>query len=325
MIGRNLLKLGAVVSCCLIAMSGALAQDLAFPSKPVRVIVPFTAGGSPDLLARTVGQKLTEMWGQPVVVENYPGAGGAVAARMVARAPADGYTWLVAPNSVLVFAPLIGPVPYDVQKDFAPIGMGISVQNLLVVNPSLPVHNVPELLALARSRPNELTYASGGAGSPQNFSLELLKSMTGTSIRHIPYKGSQAALTDLLGGRVDMFLSQANSLLPMIKAGKLRLLAGTGAKRYKSFPNVPAVAETIPGYSVDIWSGFVAPSGTPAKVIEKANADLRKVLAMKDVQAIFEAQGVEARPSSPQEMATIIKSDTARWAKVVKEANIKAQ
>ncbi|WP_455280865.1 Bug family tripartite tricarboxylate transporter substrate binding protein [Cupriavidus necator] len=325
MIRRNLLKLCAIVPCCLIAVSGALAQDPVFPSKPVRVIVPFTAGGSPDLLARTVGQKLTEMWGQPVVVENYPGAGGAVGARMVARAPADGYTWLVAPNSVLVFAPLIGPVPYDAQKDFVPIGMGISVQNLLVVNPSLPVHNVPELLALAKSRPNELTYASGGAGSPQNFSLELLKGMTGKSIRHIPYKGSQAALTDLLGGRVDVFLSQANSLIPMIKAGKLRLLAGTGAKRYQSFPNVPAVAETVPGYSVDIWSGFVAPKGTPATVIEKANADLRKVLAMKDVQAVFEAQGVEAHPSSPQEMATIIRNDTARWAKVVKEANIKAE
>lgn len=325
MIGRNLLKLCAAVACGLLTPLCATAQDQPFPSKAIRIIVPFSAGGSPDLLARTVGQKLTQMWGQPVVVENYPGAGGAVAARMVARAPADGYTWLVAPNSVLVFAPLIGPVPYDVQKDFAPIGLGITVQNLLVVNPTLPVHNVAELLALAKSKPNELTYASGGAGSPQNFSLELLKNMTRTSIRHIPYKGSQAALTDLLGGRVDIFLSQANSLLPMIKAGKLRLLAGTGEKRYGALPSVPAVAETVPGYSVDIWSGFVAPKGTPEKIIQKANADIVKVLAMKDVQAVFEAQGIEVRSGSAQEMASVIKNDTVRWAKVVKESNIRAE
>jgi len=296
-----------------------------YPNKAVTIVVPFTPGGSPDVLARTVAQKLQEMWGQPVIVENQPGAGGAIAAKAVAHAAADGYTWLVAPNSVLVFAPLLGAVPYDPVKDFAPIGLAISVQNLLVVPPTLPARNVQELLALAKSRPGQLTYASGGPGSPQNFSLELLKSMSGTSIQHVPYRGAQAALPDLLAGRVDMFLGQANALLPHIEAGRLRLLAGTGAKRYASLPQVPTVGEALPGFSVDIWSGFVVPAKTPVDVIRRANADIVRVLAMPDVQAVLARQGIEVRSSTPAEMTAVIKADLARWSRVVKEANIKPE
>jgi len=314
------------LACAALALFSLASSHAApYPSKPVHIVVPFTPGGSPDVLARVVGQKLQELWGQPVIVENQPGAAGAIAAKAVARAPADGYTWLVAPNSVLVFAPLIGPVAYDPVKDFAPIGLAISVQNLLVVSPSVPARSVPELLALAKARPGQLTYASGGPGSPQNFSLELLKSMTGTSIQHVPYKGAQAALPDLLAGRVDIFLGQANALLPHIEAGRLRLLAGTDAKRYASLPQVPTIGETVPGFSVDIWSGFVAPANTPAEVIRKAQADVARVLAMPDVQATLAKQGIEVRASTSAEMAAAIKADLARWGRVVKEANIKAQ
>ena len=314
------------LACAALALFSLASSHAApYPSKPVHIVVPFTPGGSPDVLARVVGQKLQELWGQPVIVENQPGAAGAIAAKAVARAPADGYTWLVAPNSVLVFAPLIGPVAYDPVKDFAPIGLAISVQNLLVVSPSVPARSVPELLALAKARPGQLTYASGGPGSPQNFSLELLKSMTGTSIQHVPYKGAQAALPDLLAGRVDIFLGQANALLPHIEAGRLRLLAGTDAKRYASLPQVPTIGETVPGFSVDIWSGFVAPANTPAEVIRKAQADVARVLAMPDVQATLAKQGIEVRVSTSAEMAAAIKADLARWGRVVKEANIKAQ
>ncbi len=309
---------------CLLASSFTCFSQ-GFPNKPIRIIVPFTPGGSPDVAARTIGQKLSEMWGQPVVVENRPGAGGAIAAQYVAKSPADGYTWLVAPNNVLVFAPLLGPVPYDPVKDFAPLALAISVQNLLVVNSAVPAKNVAELIALAKSKPGGMTYASSGSGSPQNFSLELFKSMTGTSIQHVPYKGAQAALPDVLAGRVDMFLSQANSLLPQIEAGKLRLLAGTGEKRYGSMPAVPTIAETVPGYSVDIWSGFVAPAGTPRDVVAKASADIAKVLAMKDVQETFSKQGIEVRPSTAEEMSAVIKADLVRWGKIVKDANIKAE
>jgi tripartite-type tricarboxylate transporter receptor subunit TctC len=220
---------------------------------------------------------------------------------------------------------LLGAVPYDPVKDFAPIGLAISVQNLLVVRPTLQAKDVKELLALAKARPGQLTYASGGPGSPQNFSLELLKSMSGTSIQHVPYKGAQAALPDLLAGRVDIFLGQANALLPHIESGRLRLLAGTGAKRYASLAQVPTVGEALPGYSVDIWSGFVAPAKTPADVIRKANADLMRVLAMPDVRAVLAGQGIEVRSSTPEAMATVIESDLASWGRVVKEANIKAE
>lgn len=319
----SLAVLGLVVSSCLSQAAAQTAQT--FPNKPIRIIVPFTPGGSPDLLARTVGQKLQTMWGQPVVIENHPGAGGAIAAQMVARAPADGYTWMVAPNSVLVFAPLLQKLPYDPVKSFAPVGLAISVQNLLVVHPSVPVKDVKELLALAKAKPGHLTYASSGAGSPQNFSMELLKSMTSTDIVHVPYKGAQAAMPDVLGGLVNVFLSQSNSLLPHVDAGKVKLLAGTGTKRYSALPNVPTIGETVPGYSVDIWSGFVMPANTPKDVVAKANNAIRFVLAMPEVQAGMSKQGIEVQTSSPEQMAKVLQADLARWGKVVKEANIKPE
>ncbi|WP_232080815.1 Bug family tripartite tricarboxylate transporter substrate binding protein [Variovorax sp. SRS16] len=319
------MRVYAFVALALSSLIPGLAVAQPYPNKPLKIVVPFTPGGSPDVLARTVAQKLQQLWGQAVIVENQPGAGGAIAAKAVARAPADGYTWLVAPNSVLVFAPLLGAVPYDPVKDFAPIGLAISVENLLVVHPAVPARNVKELLTLAKARPGQLTYASGGPGSPQNFSMELLKSMSGTSIQHVPYKGAQAALPDLLAGRVDVFIGQANTLLPHIESGHLRLLAGTDAKRYASLLQVPTVGEALPGFSVDIWSGFVAPAGTPADVIRKANADLVRVLAMPDVKAVLARQGIEVRSSTPAEMAAAIDADLVRWARVVKDANIKAE
>jgi tripartite-type tricarboxylate transporter receptor subunit TctC len=320
-------RLLAGLAAFLFAFHGptARAESPSFPTKPIRIIVPFTPGGSPDLLARTVGMKLQAMWGQPIVVENVPGAGGSIGAQAAARAPADGYTWLVAPNSVLVFAPLLQRQHYDPIKSFAPVGLAITVENLLVVHPSLPVKNMAELIAFAKAKPGELTYASGGPGSPQNFSVELLKSMAGLDMMHIPYKGTLAALPDVLNGSVPVFLSQANALLPHVEAGKLRLLAGTGARRYPALPNVPAIAETVPGYSVDIWSGFVMPANTPEPIIQKANAALLRVLAMPDVQAVFAKQGIDVAPSSPRQMAATIQSDLARWGKVVKEAQIKAE
>jgi tripartite-type tricarboxylate transporter receptor subunit TctC len=315
--------LALIVSSCLGQATAQTAQ--AFPNKPIRIIVPFTPGGSPDLLARTVGQKLQTMWGQPVVVENHPGAGGAIAAQLVARAPADGYTWLVAPNSVLVFGPLLQKLSYDPVKSFAPVGLAISVQNLLVVHPSVPAKDVKELVALAKAKPGRLTYASSGAGSPQHFSMELLKSMTSTDIVHVPYKGAQATIPDVLGGLVGVFLGQSNSLLPHIEAGKLKLLAGTGTIRYSTLPNVPTIGETVPGYSVDIWSGFVMPANTPKEIITKANNAIQFVLAMPEVRAGMSKQGIEVQPSSPEQMAKVIQADLARWGKVVKEANIKAE
>jgi tripartite-type tricarboxylate transporter receptor subunit TctC len=316
--------LSAVLAGGLLAAGPAQAQG-AFPSKPIKIVVPFTPGGSPDVLARTVAQKLSDAWKQPVVVENVAGAGGTIGAQAVARAAPDGYTWLVAPNNVMIFAPLIQQVPYDPVKSFTPVALAISVQNLLVVHPGVPAKTVAELISLARSQPGKISYASAGVGSPQNFSAELLKSMAGIDMVHVPYKGAQAALPDVLSGLSPVFISQANSLLPHIEAGKLRLLGGTGTKRYASLPQIPAVAETVPGYSVDIWSGFVMPAGTPKDIVDKASAAIRQALASPDVQALFNKQGIEVTPSTPEQMAETIRSDLARWGKVVKDANIKAE
>ncbi|MES2979947.1 MAG: tripartite tricarboxylate transporter substrate binding protein [Pseudomonadota bacterium] len=318
-------SLPLVLFAALSIVTGAVHGQSAFPTKPIKIVVPFPPGGSPDLLARTVGQKLQEMWQQPVVVENVPGAGGTIGAQNVARAPADGHTWLVAPNNVLIFAPLLQQVPFDPVKSFAPVALAISVQNLLVVNPSVPAKNVAELISLAKSQPGKISYASGGLGSPQNFSTELLKSMAGLDVVHVPYKGAQAAMPDVLSGLVPVFISQANSLLPLIESGKLRLLAGTGEKRYATLPNVPTVAETVPGYAVDIWSGFVMPANTPKDIVDKSSAAVRQILALPEVQAIFNKQGIEVSSSTPEQMANVIRSDITRWAKVVKDANIKAE
>lgn len=319
-----LAALGCAAACTLGAVT-ALAQAPAYPSKPIRLVVPFPPGGSPDLLARTLSSKLQDRLGQPVVVENLPGAGGAIGAQAVARAPADGYTWLVTPNSVLVFAPLLGPVPYDPVKDFAPVGQAIAVENLLVVHPSVQAKTVQELVALARANPGKLTYGSGGPGSPQQFSMELFKSMSGTDITHVPYKGAQAALPDLLAGRVDVFLGQANSLIPHIEAGRLRVLAGTGSTRYASMPNVPTVAETLPGYAVDIWSGLAMPAGTPKDIVDRISAEMARAIDTPEVRAEFAKQGVAVRPGSPQQMGDAVSKELASWGRVVKEANIKGQ
>ena len=292
-----------------------------YPTKPIKIVVPFPPGGSPDLL----GQKLQDLWGQPVIIENTAGAGGAIGAQAVARAPADGYTWLLAPNSVLVFAPLLQHQPYDPIKSFTPVGLTVSVQNLLVVHPSLPVKSVQELVAYAKAHPGKLSYASGGLGSPQNLSAELLKKIAGVDLVHVPNKGAQPALLDVLAGLTPLFISQSNSLLPYVESGKLRLIAGTGQARYPSLPNVPAVSESIPGYSVDIWSGVVMPANTPREVVDKANEAIRKVLQMPDVQAILSKQGIEVRLSSPEQMACVIRSDLSRWEKIIKDANIKAE
>lgn len=317
--------LGFVAACFAAGAIAASPAAVDFPTKPIKIVVPFPPGGSPDLLARTIGQKLQDVWGQPIIVENTAGAGGAIGAAAVARAPADGYTWLLAPNSVLIFAPLLQRQSYDPMKSFAPVGLAISVQNLLVVHPSLHLKSVQELLTYAKANPGKLSYASGGMGSPQNLSVELLKKMAGVDMVHVPYKGAQTALLDVLSGLSPVFISQANSLLPYVESGKLTLLGGTGEGRYASLPNVPSVGETVPGYAVDIWSGIVMPANTPKEIIEKSSAAIKKVLEMPDVRAIFAKQGIEVHPSSPEHMADVIKADLGRWGKIIKDANIKAE
>ncbi len=300
------------------------AQNTAYPARPVKFIVPITPGGSNDVVARVIAQKLTEQWGQAVTVDNRPGAGMNLGADLVAKSPPDGYTWLLGANNIFVTNPHVGKTPFDVFKDFTPISQVALVPFVLVVHPSVPAKNVAELVAYAKANPDKLNYGSSGNGSPQQLASEMLNHAAGIQMQHVPYKGAVPAITDLLGGRIQVFIGAINSLLPHIKEGKLRLIAGAGGKRFAAFPDVPAIAETVPGVALDVWLGVFMPAGVPKDVVARVNADIARVLQLPDVKANLSGQGIETAPSSPEALAATIKDDYARWGKVIREANIKA-
>ena len=306
----------------LVAASAAAAQS--FPSKPVRFIVPITPGGSNDVVARAIAQKLTETWGQPVVVENRPGAGMNLGAEAVAKSPADGYTWLLGANNLFAFNPHMGKLPFDVFKDFAPVTLVATVPFVMVVHPAVPAKNVAEFLAYAKANPGKLNYGSSGNGSPQQLAAELLARTGGLSLQHVPYKGAVPAITDLLGGRIELFIGAINSLMPHVKDNKLRLLAGAGAKRFAALPDLPAISETVPGVALDVWLGVFMPGATPRDIVVKVNGDIARVLNSPEVRSSLAAQGIETLTSTPEALAQTIRDDHARWGRVITEANIKA-
>ena len=301
-----------------------LAQNTAYPARPVKFIVPITPGGSNDVVARVIAQKLSEQWGQAVTVDNRPGAGMNLGADLVAKSAPDGYTWLLGANNIFVTNPHVGKTPFDVFKDFTPISQVALVPFVLVVHPSVPAKNVAELVAYARANPDKLNYGSSGNGSPQQLASEMLNHAAGIQMQHVPYKGAVPAITDLLGGRIQVFIGAVNSLLPHIKEGKLRLIAGAGGKRFAAFPDLPAIAETVPGVALDVWLGVFMPAGVPKDVVTRVNTDIARVLQLPDVKANLSGQGIEPAPSSPEALAATIKDDYARWGKVIREANIKA-
>lgn len=299
----------------------AWAQD--YPNKPLRIVVPFPPGGSNDVLGRVLGQKISEAMGQPVLVDNKAGAAGNIGTDFVAKAPADGYTMLVASNTGLAINPVLYPkLPFDAIKDFEPITLLGGLPIVLVINANVKASSVTELIALAKKDPNKITYASAGAGTPQHMSAELFKSMTGTKITQVPYKGSGPALIDVIAGTVDIMFCPINSALPHIRSGKLRALGVATAKKVTLLPEVPTVAETVPGYVSDIWIGMMAPAKTPAPVIAKLNTELRKALSLPDVKDKLAEQGIEATSSTPAELANLIAADQKRWAVVIKGAGI---
>jgi len=300
------------------------AQNTPYPARPVKFIVPITPGGSNDVVARVIAQKLSEQWGQAVTVDNRPGAGMNLGADLVAKSAPDGYTWLLGANNIFVTNPHVGKTPFDVFKDFTPISQVALVPFVLVVHPSVPAKNVAELVAYAKANPDKLNYGSSGNGSPQQLASEMLNHAAGIQMQHVPYKGAVPAITDLLGGRIQVFIGAVNSLLPHIKEGKLRLIAGAGGKRFAAFPDVPAIAETVPGVALDVWLGVFMPAGVPKDVVARVNADIARVLQLPDVKANLSGQGIETAPSSPEALAATIKDDYARWGKVIREANIKA-
>lgn len=318
---RNILKISLASSLS----SGVTAQTPAnFPSRPIKFVVPITPGGSNDVVARTIAQKLTEIWGQPVTVENKPGAGMNLGADLVAKSPPDGYTWLLGANNIFVTNPHVGKTPFDVFKDFSPITQVALVPFVLVVHPSVPARNVGELVDYAKRNPDKLNYGSSGNGSPQQLASEMLNHAAGIKIQHVPYKGAVPAITDLLAGRIQIFIGAVNSLLPHIRDGKLRMLAGAGGKRFMAFPDLPAIAETVPGVALDVWLGVFMPAGVSKDIIMKANSDIHKVLQLPEVKNNLVAQGIEPATSTPEALSNIIRDDYARWGKVIRDADIKA-
>jgi tripartite-type tricarboxylate transporter receptor subunit TctC len=317
---KRFLCLAALLLC----VSHAFAQT--YPAKPIRIVVPYPPGGFNDTLGRTFAAKFSEAWGQPAFVENKPGANTVIGTDFVAKSAPDGYTLLIVAFPFAVTPSLLKNMPYDTVKDFAPVVWAAVSPNVLVVNPSLPVKSVAELVALAKAKPNSLSYASTGNGSSNHISMELFKSLAGVEIVHIPYKGSGPAVTDLLGGQVQLMFDNAPNVMPQVKAGKLRALGMSSAKRSSFAPDIPTVAESgVPGYEVAVWFGLVAPAGTPREIVQKLNAEAMRILAMPDVRERFLSQGVEPVGSTPEQFGEHIKSQMTKWAKVVQDAGVKAE
>ena len=302
------------------------AQAQPYPAKPVRVIVPFPPGGPTDVVARGIAQKMAEALGQAIVIENRGGAGGALGTELVSKSPADGYTLLMGTIGGLAVAMSLLPSRgYDTLRDFAPITQAVNVTNILVTHPSVPAKSVKELLATARARPGQLNYASSGNGTVTHLAGELLKLMGKVNIVHVPYKGGASALTSLLSGETDMSYENSLIILSQIKAGKVKALAVTGAKRSPLLPELPTIGETLPGYSASGWYGLVAPAATPKDMLARINAAAVKALRSPDVVERLASQGAEAVGNTPEEWGRFIRAEIGKWAKVVKAANMKVE
>jgi tripartite-type tricarboxylate transporter receptor subunit TctC len=306
----------------LIASNPAMAQ--AYPNKPIRLVVTFPTGGAPDILARLFSEKA--QLGQPVVIDNKPGAGGNIGSDIVAKAPGDGHTIVMGTvGTHSINGALYEKMPYDMVKNFTPISLIASAPNLLVVNNDVPVKTVNELIAYMKANPNKLSYASPGIGTSVHMSGELFKSMTGTSMTHVPYKGRQFYVPDLLGGSVQLVFDNMPSALPLAREGKIRAIAQTTAKRSAAAPDVPTVAESLPGFEAITWFAMFAPANTPKPVIDRLNAEVLRVFKLPDVAERMKTLGLEAVLSSPDELAKYQATEIVKWAKVVKESGAKAE
>jgi tripartite-type tricarboxylate transporter receptor subunit TctC len=315
----------------LLAAAAALAVALpaiaqTFPSQPVKFVVPFTPGTGMDTIARTVGPRLAERLGQPVVVENRPGASGNIGTEQVAKSPADGHTVLVSANTMLIAAHLYKNVPYDPMTDFAPVTLAAWGTLLLTANPKSGIESVADLVAKARANPGRITYASPGIGTPHHMSMELFRERTGLDMLHVPYKGSAGALTDLLSGEVNVGFVPVHVAMPHIKAGRLKALAAGAKQRHPNAPDVPTLDELgFKGVDVEMWYAFYAPKGTPPAVVARLNAEMRAILADPEVKASFDKVGLDVASSSPDDLMTLMKRDNPRWLEVIRKNNISAQ
>ncbi len=322
MIGRFLAR--ASLALAALALP-TLASAQAYPSKPIKIIVPYSPGGTTDLVARLVGQKLSERLGQPVIVDNKPGANGMIGAEAVAKSPPDGYTiGIASPGTHAANASLYKTISYDTVNDFTPITLAVSAPMLLVVHPSLNVGSVKELIAAAKAKPGTISYASGGSGSSQHLAMEQFKMMAGVDMTHVPYKGSAASYPDLLGGTVSAEMDVLPTALPPVKAGRLKVLATGSAKRLALLPDVPTIAESgVPGYEASSWYGFVGPAKMPKEILDKLHSEIVRALRQPDVVEKLTNAGVIVVAGTPQEFAAHIHSEMDKSARIIKATNIK--
>ena len=316
--------ISALAGLALLAAAAA-AQAQPYPSKPVKIVVPFAVGGIADTFGRVIAQKLTDAWGQPVVVENKAGAGGNIGADAVAKSPPDGYTMVIGNIGTHAINPmLMKSVPFDPLKDFVPIAHVLDAEGLLVVNASVPVKSVPELIAHAKSQPGKLSYASGGMGTTSHLAGELFKSMAGVDIVHVPYKGNAPAITDVLGGQVQMIFATMPTVLPHVKGGRLRALAVLGPARTPAI-EVPTIGESVHGFAVSNWIGLFAPAGTPPEIVARWNTEVQKIMSSPEVQKRLETEGAKFIATTPESFAAFQRAESAKWSKAIREAGIKAE
>ena len=311
-----------------VTLTCADASAQSYPSRSIRLVVPYPPGGPLDIMARAIGQKLTEAWSQPVVVDNRAGAGGNIGAELVAKSPADGYTLLMGAVATHAINPtLYGKLPYDPVKDFAPVALVAQVPNILVVNPSVPARSVKELIELARARPGHLNFGSGSTGSTGHLAGELFNAMAGVQMVHIPYKGGAPAMADLLAGQVQLMFDNLANALPNVRAGRLRALAVTTLARSPAMPDLPTIAESgLPGFDLTTWFGLMVPAGTPPEIVIKLNAGIVRALNAKDMRERLEKMGAEPpADNTPEHFAAFIRAEAAKYAKVVKESGARVE
>jgi len=310
--------------CLAILGSGAFAQN--YPTRPIRVVVPFTPGTGMDIIARNVGPKLSDRLGQPVVIDNRPGASGNLGAELVAKAAPDGYTMMISGNPLVTSPHLYRNVPYNPLTDFAPISLAAYGTLMLVAHPGTKINSVADLISQAKSTPGKITYGSPGIGTPHHMSMELFKDLTGTNLLHVPYKGSAGAVTDTLGGQINMMFMPIHVAMPFVKAGRLKALAVGSAKRHPTAPDLPTLQEVgVKGADVDMWYGFLAPKGTPAPVVSKLDGELRAILALPEIKTVLGNQGMDAASSTPAQLAALMRREDTRWAAIIKKNNITAE
>jgi tripartite-type tricarboxylate transporter receptor subunit TctC len=306
-------------------LSTQIAAQTGYPSRPVRIVVPSPPAGGTDIIGRVLAQHFSKATGQQFFVENKAGAGTMIGIEAVARAAPDGYTLLMAPSTLALNSVLYKKVPYDPIRDFAPITLAAAAPNILIVNTSLPAQSLAELIVLAKRKPGELSYGTPGVGTSPHMAMELFKSMAGIDLQHVPYKGTAPALTDVMGGQIAAMFSNALTARPQIDAGRVRALAVSGSRRIEALPNVPTVAEAVPGYEAMQWYGLLAPAGTAPAIISRLNAEALKALRSDEMKERLALDGAEPLGSTPAELAALIKEELAKWTRVARAANIEPQ